>query len=184
MIFNIGGANTDIAVINMNSIIKGATLGLGGRAVDVAIANTIAYNQGIVVGLATSEKLKSEVGSLYPNDTLKMEVTGVDIENKVPRSYIISSNDLVVGLEPFFDEILRSIDVTITSLPPEISSDIMNNGVLFVGGMSKIAGLDQYLKTRFKYPFKIIEDGENVSILGAGKLLDDPELLKKIFENT
>lgn len=184
MIVNIGGANTDIAVINMNSIIKGATLGIGGRAVDVAIANTIAYNQGIVIGLATSEKLKSEVGSLYPNDTLNMEVTGVDIESKVPRSYIISSNDLLVVLEPFFDEILRSIDVTITSLPPEISSDIMNNGVLFVGGMSKIAGLDQYLKTRFKYPFKIIEDGENVSILGAGKLLDDPELLKKIFENT
>ncbi len=184
MIVNVGGANTDIAVINMNSIIKGATLGLGGRAVDVAIANTIAYNQGLVIGLGTSERLKKEVGSLYPNDTLNMEITGVDIESKVPRSYIISSNDLLVVLEPFFDEIIRSLDVTITSLPPEITTDIINNGVLFVGGMSQIAGLDKYLRQNFRYPFKIIEDGENVSILGAGKLLDDPELLQKIYENT
>ncbi len=183
MVVNIGGANTDIAVINMNSILKGATLGLGGRAVDVAIANQIAYNHGLVIGLGTSEKLKNEVGSLYANDTLNMEVTGVDIESKVPRSYIISSTDLLSVLEPFFDEIIRSIDVTITSLPPEITQDIINNGVLFVGGMSKIAGLDNYLKKNFRYPFKIVEDGENVTILGAGKLLDDQDLLAKILEN-
>ena len=105
------------------------------------------------------------------------------IESKVPRSYIISSNDLLPVLEPFFDEIVRSIDVTITSLPPELSSDIINNGVLFAGGMSQIAGLENYLKRNFSYPFKIVEDGDNVSILGAGKLLDDEELLEKILEN-
>ncbi len=184
MIVNIGGANTDIAVVNMNSIVKGATLGLGGRAVDVAIANTIAYNHGIVIGLNASEKLKIEVGSLYPNDTLNMEVTGVDVESKLPRSYIISSNDLLPVLEPFFEEIVRSVDVTITSLPPELSTDIINNGVYFVGGMSKTNGLESYLKGHFRYPFKIIDDCENVSILGAGKLLDNPLLLDKIFENT
>lgn len=184
MMVNIGGANTDLAVINMNSIIKGATLGLGGRAVDVAIANTIAYNHGIVVGLGTSEKLKIQVGSLYQNDTLNMEVAGIDVESKVPRSYIISSNDLLPVLEPFFDEIVRTVDVTITSLPPELSGDIINNGVLFAGGMSKIAGLENYLKRTFRYPFKIVDDAENVSILGAGKLLEDPQLLKKILENT
>lgn len=183
MMINIGGANTDIAVINMNSIVKGATLGLGGRAVDVAIANTIAYNHGLVLGVGTSEKLKIQVGSLYQNDTLNMEVTGIDVETKLPRSYIISSTDLLPVLEPFFEEIVRSIDVTITSLPPELSSDIINNGVLFAGGMSKIAGLENYLKRNFRYPFKIVDDAENVSILGAGKLLDDQELLEKILEN-
>lgn len=183
MMINIGGANTDIAVINMNSIVKGATLGLGGRAVDVAIANSIAYNYGIVIGLGTSENLKTQVGSLYTNDTLNMEITGIDVESKIPRSYIISSSDLLPVLEPFFEEIVRAVDVTITSLPPEISSDIINTGVLFAGGMSKLAGLEQYLKKNFRYPFKIVEDGENVSILGAGKLLDDEELLEKILEN-
>ena len=183
LVVNIGGANTDVAVINMNSIVKGATLGIGGRAVDVAIANAIAYNHGIVVGVSQCEKLKIEVGSLYKNDNLNMEITGVDVESKIPRSYIISSKDLLEVLEPFFNEIIRTIDVTITSLPPEISTDIINNGVLFTGGMSKINGLESYLRKNFKYPFKIVEDAENVSILGAGKLLDDKDLLSKILEN-
>ncbi len=183
MVINIGGANTDIAVINMNSIIKGATLGLGGKAVDVAITNTIAYNHGIVIGVGVSENLKMEIGSLYSNDTLNMEVTGIDVESKMPKSYIITSNDLLPILEPFYDEIVRSADVTITSLPPEISTDIINNGVIFVGGMSNITGLDHYLKHNFKYPFKILTDCENVSINGAGKLLDDTILLNKIIEN-
>ena len=183
LVVNIGGANTDVAVINMNSIVKGATLGIGGRAVDVAIANAIAYNHGVVVGVSQCEKLKIEVGSLYKNDNLNMEITGVDVESKIPRSYIISSKDLLEVLEPFFNEIIRTIDVTITSLPPEISTDIINNGVLFTGGMSKINGLESYLRKNFKYPFKIVEDAENVSILGAGKLLDDKDLLSKILEN-
>ncbi len=183
LLVNIGGANTDIAVINMNSIVKGATLGIGGRAVDVAIANAIAYNHGIVLGIGSCEKLKIEVGSLYKNDSLNMEITGVDIDSKIPRSYIISSNDLLEVLEPFFEEIIRTIDVTITSLPPEISTDIINTGVIFTGGMSKINGLESYLRKNFKYPFKIVDDAENVSILGVGKLLDDRVLLKKILEN-
>ena len=184
LIVNIGGANTDIAVVNLNDIIKGATLGLGGKAVDAAIANTIAFNEGIVIGLGTSEKLKIEVGSLYPNDTLNMEVTGVDAETKVPRSYIISAKDLALVLQPFFDEIIRSVDVTISSLPPEVAHDIINSGVIFAGGMSNVFGLEYYLKKNFKYPFKIVDDAENVSILGAGKLLDDERLLNKILENT
>ena len=183
MIVNIGGACTDFAVINMNNILKGATLGIGGRAVDAAIANTIAYNQGVVIGLGTSEKLKLTVGSLYKNDTLNMEITGVDAESKIPRSYIISSQDLLPVLEPFFAEIIRTLDVTITSLPPDTSADIINNAIIFTGGMSKLAGLESYLKKNFRYPFKIVDDAENVSILGAGKLLDDVNLLERIIEN-
>jgi len=184
LIVNIGGANTDIAVVNLNSIVKGATLGLGGRAIDVAIANTIAENDGVVIGLSTSEKLKIEVGSLYKNDTLNMEVTGFDSETKVPRSYIISAKDIALVLKPFFNEIIRSVDVTISSLAPELSHDIINSGVLFAGGMSNTFGLENYLKKHFNYPFKIVDDAENVSILGAGKLLNDEKLLNKVLENT
>ncbi|MBE7074303.1 MAG: hypothetical protein E7379_04370 [Clostridiales bacterium] len=184
LVVNIGGANTDIAVVNLNNIVKGATVGLGGKAVDVAIANTIAYNEGIIIGVASGEQLKIEVGSLYPNDTLNMEVTGVDVETKMPRSYIISAKDLAKVLEPFFEEIVRCLDVTISSLPPEIARDIIISGVHFTGGMSNVFGLEYYLKKNFKYPFKIVEDAENVSILGAGKLLSDEKLLKKILENT
>ncbi len=183
MVVNIGGGNVDIAVINRNSIVKGATLGIGGRNIDSAISQTIAYDHGIIIGLNSAEKLKNEVASLYANDTLNMEVTGVDIESQVPRSYIITSGDLYQIILPFFDEILRAADVTITSLPPEISTDIINNGVLFAGGVAQISGFGDYLKKNFRYPTKIVEDAEFTSINGAGKLLDDPALLNKIIEN-
>ena len=183
MVVNIGGANTDIAVVNMNSIVKGATLGLGGRAVDVAIANTIAYNHGLIIGTPTCEKLKMEVGSLYPNDALNMEVNGLDADSKLPKPYIISAEDIAIVLEPFFEEIVRSIDVTITSLAPEMTTDIVKSGIVFAGGMSQVAGLEHYLKTHLRYPFKIVEDADNVTILGAGKLLNDEDLLSEIIEN-
>lgn len=183
MVVNIGGANTDIAVVNMNSIIKGATLGLGGRAMDSAIIHNIAYNHGIVVGLGMAEELKTEVGSLFTNDTLNMEVTGVDVETKIPKAYIITANDLYPVIEPFFAEILRAAEVTITSLPPEISTDIINNGVMFAGGVSQIQGFSQYLKKNFRFPCYIVEDADNVAILGAGKMLDDSSLIAKIVEN-
>lgn len=183
MVVSIDGGNTDIAVINMNAILKGATLGLGGRTMDSAISHSIAYNQGLVIGLGTAETLKTEVGSLFTNDTLNMEITGVDVETKIPKAYIITANDLYPVLEPFYAEIIRSSEVTITSLPPEISTDIVNNGVMFSGIMSEIAGLADYLKKNFKFPFYIVEDAENVAILGAGKLLNDENLIKKIVEN-
>lgn len=183
MVVNIGGGNVDIAVINRNCIVKGATLGLGGRNIDSAIAQNIAFEHGIVIGLNTAEVLKEEVASLYANDTLNMEVTGVDGETGIPKSYIITSGHLYPIILPFFDEIIKAVDVTITSLPPEISHDIINNGVLFAGGVSQIAGLGEYLKKNLNYISKIVEDGEFTSINGAGKLLDDPELLNKIIEN-
>lgn len=183
MVVNMGGGNVDIAVINRNSIVKGATLGIGGRNIDSAIAQTIAYDHGIVIGLASAENLKKEVGSLFANDTLNMEVAGVDVESKVPRSYIITSNHLYPIILPFFDEIVRSAEVTINSLPPDISADIINNGVIFAGGLSQISGLGDYLKKNFHYPANIVEDGEYTAINGAGKLLNDQELLNKIIEN-
>ncbi len=183
MAVNIGGANTDIAVINMNSIVKGATLGVGGRAMDSAIAHTIAYNHGIVIGLGTAETLKNEVGSLFTNDSLNMEIAGVDIETKIPRAYIITSDDMYPVLEPYFAEILRAVEVTITSLAPEISTEIINSGVMFAGGVSQIAGLNDYLKKHFRFPYYIVDDADNVAILGAGKLLNDQTLLAKIVEN-
>ncbi len=184
MVVSMGGANTDIAVINMNSLIKGATLGIGGRAIDSAIAHEIAYRKGIVLGLGTAEALKSAVGSLFINDTLNMEVTGVELETKIPTTYIITAKDLYPIIEPYFNEIIKAVEVTITSLPPEISTDIINNGVMFVGGLARMAGFDEYLKRNFRFPAVVVRhDGEYVTIKGAGKLLDDEVLLNKIVEN-
>ena len=183
MVVDIGGTATDIAVINMSTILKGATLGVGGRNIDASISNFLAYTQELVIGLPTAEMLKNEVGSLYTNDTLNMEITGVDARTKSPKSVVILSSDLRKAIEPFFSEIVRAIDTTINTLPPEIVADIINNKILIVGGCAKMQGLDDYLKKNLDYPFEISEDVDNVTILGAGKLLSDQQLLESIIKN-
>lgn len=183
MIVDIGGTGTEVAAINMSAILKGATLGVGGRNIDAAIVNFLAYTQELVIGLPTAEMLKNEVGSLYTNDTLNMEITGVDAQSKSPKTVVILSNDLRRAIEPFFSEIVRAIDTTINALPPEMVADIINNKILIVGGCAKIQGLDDYLKKHLGYPFEISEDVDNVTILGAGKLLSDSQLLSSIIKN-
>ena len=183
MVVDIGGTSTEIAVINMSNILKGATVGIGGKSIDAAIVNFLAFSEQLVIGLSTAEVLKNEVGSLYLNDTLNMEVTGVDTQSKSPKSVVILSSDLRPAIEPFYNEIVRAIDTTINSLPPEIVADIINNKILVCGGGSKMQGLEDYFKKNLKYPVEFCDDVDNVTILGAGKLLSDRQLLESITNN-
>lgn len=183
MVVDIGGATTDVAVINMSNILKGATLGIGGKRIDASISDLLAYTQELVVGLPTAELLKNEVGSLYENDTLNMEVTGVDARSKSPKTVVVLSSDLRNAIEPFYREIVRTIDTTINTLPPEIVADIINNKILIAGGCAKIQGLEHYLKQNLNYPIELCDDVDNTTILGAGKLLADTQLLANIIKN-
>ncbi len=182
MVVNIGGTYTDIAVINMSNIMKGATLSIGGKSIDASIVNYLAYKDELVIGLPTAESLKNEVGSLYENDLLNMEVTGVDVQTKSPKTVIIHSHELRCAIEPFYAEIVRAIDTTINTLPPEVVSDIINNKILVCGGCAKLQGLDNYFKHNLKYPVHISEDVDYITILGAGKLLSDQILLDSIIK--
>lgn len=182
MVVDIGGTSTEVGVVNMSSIIKGVSVGIGGRNIDASIVNFLAYTQNFVIGLSTAEALKNEVGSLYSNDTLNMEITGVDAQTKTPKNVVVLSTDLQRAIEPFYAEILRAIDTTINTLPPEIVADIINNKILVVGGSSKIQGLDDYFKKNLSYPVEIFEDMDNATILGAGKLLSDTQLLESILK--
>jgi len=187
IVIYMGGSVTDIAAINLNSLMQGVTLGIGGRLMDIEIANTIALskksNGGVLIGLPTAEKIKNEVGSLYKNDSLNMEVMGTDLNTKAPTPRVISSIEIKPVLEAFLEEIVRTIEVTIQSLPPEVTSDIINNGILFTGGVAKLAGLEEFMKKHLSYPFAIAENSEDVTILGAGKLLTDPELLNLVLKS-
>lgn len=183
MIVDIGGATTDIAVVNLGSILKGVTLGIGGKGMDIAISNALAMaKDGILIGIPTAEKVKNEIGSLYKNDMLNMEVMGLDANNYVPKTRIISSGEIRHVLEAYLDEVVRTINVTINTLPPEISADIIKNGVIFTGGVSQVAGLDEYLKNNIGYNFIISDQAENVAMNGAGKLLNDEALLIRILD--
>lgn len=178
---DIGGVSTDIGVINLGTLIDGATLAVGGKAIDAQIVRNVASKYGVEIGLVSAKKLKEEIGSLYSNDTANMEVMGVDTRTKAPTSVVVYATDVKMAALPLLSEITRIVETTLNILPPEISADIAKNGVLVTGGFSGIAGLERYMRNELKLPVKLAEESQNACILGAGKLLANINELKKIL---
>lgn len=181
LIVDIGGVSTDIGVINLGSIIDGATLAVGGKAIDAQIVRTVSEKYGVEIGLVSAQKVKEEIGSLYSNDTANMEVVGIDVKTKSPASIVIYASDIKEAVLPLLLEINRIIDTTLNILLPEISSDVAKNGVLLTGGFADIFGIDKYLKKEINLPVKVSEKAKNACILGAGKLLSNMTELKKVL---
>ena len=182
-IASFGGGVTEVAVLNLNSIVKGGTLACGGRALDVGIATVLAEKEQVLVGVASANKIKEEVGSLYENDTLNIEVSGVNVASKSPQNIIVFSKDIRGKIAEYVDEVLKLIETTLNLCPPEISADISQDGLLLVGGGAKLVGLTEYISKAIKMPCTLSEYCENATFLGAGKLLSDEQELINILEN-
>lgn len=177
---HIGGTTTEIALINMNQIIKGATLQLGGRSLDVNIANMVADKYETIISIASAQKLKEEIASLYENDTQSFEVLGADETTGKPKRAIITSADVKSVIVPFIEQVVLAIETSINTCAPEIAADIISNGIFISGGVSKIAGIEKYLRKALDIDVKIIEENENAVILGAGRLLSSSQNLQEI----
>ena len=181
MVIDIGGVSTDVGVINLGTLIYGATLCVGGKAIDAQIVRTVSSKYGVEIGLSSAQKLKEEIGSLYSNDTANMEVMGVDTRTKSPASVVVYATDVKMSVMPLLSEIGRIVETTLNILPPEISADVAKNGILITGGFSSIVGLERYLRTTLNLPIIIAEDAPNACILGAGKLLANLNELKRVL---
>ena len=181
LIVDIGGVSTDVGVINLGTIIDGATLAVGGKAIDAQIVRTVSSKYGVEIGLSSAQKLKEEIGSLYSNDIANMEIVGVDIKTKTPANVVVYATDVKEAVLPLLLEITRIIETTLNILPPEISSDVAKNGILITGGFAQIAGLEKYLIKELNLPVKITDNAANSCILGAGKLLANLSELKKLI---
>lgn len=181
MVIDIGGVSTDVGVINLGTLIDGATLCVGGKAIDAQIVRTVSSKYGVEIGLSSAQKLKEEIGSLYSNDTANMEVMGVDTRTKSPASVVVYATDVKMSVMPLLSEIGRIVETTLNILPPEISADVAKNGILITGGFSGIVGLERYLRTTLNLPIIIAEDAPNACILGTGKLLANLNELKRVL---
>lgn len=181
LVLDMGGVSTDVGVINMGTIIEGATLAVGGKAVDAQIVRTVSSKYGVEIGLSSAQKLKEEVGSLYSNDIANMEVLGVDVKTKAPASVVVYATDVRESVLPLLLEVTRIIETTLNILPPEISSDVAKNGLVVTGGLAEISGLEKYLRREINLPVKVADNSQNACILGAGKLLSNINELEKIL---
>ncbi len=181
MIIDIGGGTTEVAIISMSGIVFSRSVRIAGDEMDEAIVNYIKKKYNLLIGERTAEEVKIYLGSAYPlKKRMTMEVKGRDLVAGIPKTLIISDEEIREALTETFGTIVEAVKIALERTPPELAADIVDKGVVVAGGGSLIKGLDVLLKEATGLPITLAVDPLSAVALGAGKVLADPKLLRKV----
>ncbi len=181
MIVDIGGGTTDIAVISLRGIVFNHSIRTAGNEMDEALIQYIKKKYNLLIGEKSSEQIKMQIGSAYPLDEpMTMEIKGRDLREGIPKTIVIDDQEVREALEDVVASIVNAVRIALEKTPPELSADIIDRGIILTGGGSLLKNIDKRLREETQLPVFITEDPLTSVVLGAGKMLDDLELLKKI----
>lgn len=184
MVVDIGGGTSEVAVISLGGIVASMSLRIAGDEFDNAIIQYIKKMYNLMTGERTAEAIKIEIGSAYPCfEEQTMEVKGRDLMTGLPKTILISSDDVREALKEPVDAIINAIKSTLEKTPPELSSDIMDMGITLTGGGALLRGLDKLIEMQTGMPVNIAETPLNCVVMGTGKVLDEIETLKSVLVN-
>jgi rod shape-determining protein MreB len=183
MIIDVGGGTTDIAVISLTGVVIGRSVRVAGDAMNEAIAHYLRKRHDLLVGERTAEEIKIKIGSATPLDNpLRMEVKGRHIGQGIPKRIEITDAEVREALAEPLKVILRSVRETLDQIPPELSADIYDRGIALCGGGSLLKNLDRRIRDETQLPVQLVEDPLYSVVNGAGKMLSDDGLLKKLAD--
>ena len=181
LIVDIGGGTTEVAVISMSGVVFSKSVRVAGDEMDEAIINYIKKKYNLLIGERTSEEVKIEIGSAYlMGKPMTMEVKGRDLVAGIPKTLIISDEEIREALSETFSTIVEAVKIALERTPPELAADIVDKGIVVAGGGSLIRGLDDLLQEATGLPISLANDALSAVALGSGKVLSDPILLKKV----
>lgn len=173
MILDVGGGTTEVAVISLAGIVYSASVRIGGDRFDEAIANYIRRNYGTLIGEATAERIKHEIGSAYPGDEVReMEVRGRNLAEGVPRTFTLNSNEILEALQEPLAGIVSAVKTALEQTPPELGSDVAECGMVLTGGGALLRDLDRLLMEETGLPVIIAEDPMTCVARGGGRALE------------
>lgn len=189
MVVDIGGGTAEIAVISLGGIVVSRSLRVAGDDMDTAVSHYIRLRHGLLIGDKTAEDLKIKIGSAYEvkkkqQDAKEQEkmavIRGRDIETGLPKSLRITEIEVREALSPVLTQIIDAIAGVLEDAPPELTSDILEHGVLLTGGGSMLPGLDHLIVDRIHIPVIRSEDPSTSVVRGTGKVLEDDTLLQRV----
>lgn len=181
MIIDIGGGTTEVAIISMSGIVFSKSIRIAGDEMDEAIVNYIKREYNLLIGERTAEEVKIKIGSAYPMEKhMNMEIKGRDLVAGLPKTLVISDEEIRKTLTETFSTIVDAVKIALEHTPPELAADIVDKGVVVTGGGSLIKGLDILLREATGLPITLADDPLSAVALGAGKVLKDPKLMKKV----
>jgi len=181
MIVDIGGGTTDIAVVSLAGMVYSKSVRVAGNELDEAIIEFMKRSHGLLVGERTAEQIKIEIGSATPLDSpIYMEVRGRHIADGIPKSVKVSDDEIRGALKPTIDVLVQAVRDALERVPPELSADIYDRGVVLTGGGALLRNLDRRIAEDTQLPVQLAEDPLTSVVLGAGKMLTDLPLLQKL----
>jgi rod shape-determining protein MreB len=181
MIVDIGGGTTDVAVISLAGTVYSRSVRIAGNEMDEAVINYLKRKYNLLIGERTAEAIKWEIGSAFPlKDELKMEIKGRDLVEGVPKTLVISDEEIREALAEPVTTIVEAVRMALERTPPELSADIMDKGIVLSGGGALLRNLDQRLRHETGLPVVLAEDPLASVVLGTGKVLEDIDLLRKV----
>ena len=182
MVVDIGGGTTEVGVISLSGVVYSHSIRVGGDAFDEAIINYVRRNYGMLIGEATAEEIKKSIGSAFPGmEVREIEVKGRNLAEGIPRSFTISSNEVLEALTEPLNQIVQSVKNALEQTPPEVGADIAERGLVLTGGGALLKGLDRLLAEETGLPVMIAEDPLTCVARGSGKALEMIGKLNSVF---
>jgi rod shape-determining protein MreB and related proteins len=181
MVVDIGGGTTDVAVISLSGIVTSRSIRCGGDAMDDAIVNYVKRKYNMLVGERTAENLKMTIAAAaaaVKNET--MEVKGRDLVAGIPKVVVTTSDEIREALIEPIGQIVETVLLALERTPPELAADIVDRGIMLVGGGSLLRGLDIVLREETKLPILRSEDPFTAVVHGAGRALENLDLLREV----
>lgn len=173
MVLDIGGGTTEVAVISLNGIVYADSVRIGGDRFDDAIVSYVRRNYGSLIGDATAERVKKQIGCAYPgNEVLEMEVRGRNLAEGLPRSFTLNSNEVLEALQEPLSGIVGAVKHALEKTPPELAADVSERGIVVTGGGALLRDMDRLLIEETGLPVIIAEDPLTCVARGGGRVLE------------
>ena len=184
MILDIGGGTTDVAVISLAGIVYSRAVRVAGNAMDESIIHYIRKTYNLLIGERTAERIKIQIGSAYALDEPEtMEIKGRHLIEGVPKTITVNDEEIREALAEPISVIVDAVRVALERTPPELSADIVDRGIVMTGGGAMLKNLDKRLREETGLPLAMAEDPLSCVVLGAGKMLSDFGLLRKLSKH-
>ncbi|HSD99830.1 MAG TPA: rod shape-determining protein [Burkholderiales bacterium] len=184
MVVDIGGGTTEVGVISLGGLVYKGSVRVGGDKMDEAIINYIRRNYGMLIGETTAEQIKKEIGSAFPGSEVReKEVKGRNLAEGIPRSFTISSNEILEALTEPLNAIVSAVKSALEQTPPELAADIAEKGMVITGGGALLRDIDRLLMEETGLPVIVAEDPLTCVVRGSGMALERVERLASIFTN-
>jgi rod shape-determining protein MreB len=181
LIVDVGGGTTEVAVISMAGVIFCTSARVAGDAMDEAILQHIRKHYNLLIGERQAEEIKITLGSACPGgDHRTVQVKGRDLADGIPKTIVLDEEEIREALREPVMTIVETVRTCLERTPPELAGDIVDRGIVITGGGSLLRGLDRLLGQETHLPVTVAQDPMSCVVLGAGRILDELDLLKRV----